>query len=240
MTPGADGAGANAIVSYVNLAGTDGIGGSYTDTDGNTLLVGTLGSQDVLIGRNGAARLLLGASAFRPVVDDSLSLGGASVKWSVVYSATGTINTSDGTTKQDIDVLSEAETRVAQACKGLIRKFRFIDAVEKKGDDARVHFGIIAQDLQAAFVSEGLDPNRYAMFCSDTWWEEDIVIPARDAVAEVLDDEGNVVTAGREAVPATTQRKVYETAEKATETATEVTRLGVRYSELLAFIIAAI
>ena len=63
--------------------------------------------------------------------------------------------------------------------------------------------------------------------------------PARDAVAEVLDDEGNVVTAGREAVPATTQRKVYETAEEATETATEVTRLGVRYSELLAFIIGA-
>ena len=240
MTLGADGTGANAIVSYVNLAGTDGIGGSYTDTDAGSMLVGTITAHDVLIGRNSAARLLLGSGGFRPVVDDTLNLGGASFRFSTIYAATGTINTSDGTTKQDIDVLSEAETRVAQACKGLIRKFRFIDAVEKKGDDARIHFGIIAQDLQAAFVSEGLDPSRYAMFCSDTWWEEDIVIPARDAVAEVLDDEGNVVTAGREAVPATTQRKVYETAEEATETATEVTRLGVRYSELLAFIIAAI
>ena len=27
----------------------------------------------------------------------------------------------------------------------------------KKGDDARIHFGIIAQDLQDAFKAEGLD-----------------------------------------------------------------------------------
>ncbi len=64
-----------------------------------------------------------------------------------------------------------------------------------KGDDARIHFGIIAQDLQDAFTAEGLDAGNYGMFISTTW----------------TDDEGN-----------------------------EQTRLGVRYSELLAFIIAAI
>jgi len=76
-----------------------------------------------------------------------------------------------------------------------MRKFRWISSVEAKGDDARIHFGIIAQDLQAAFTAEGLDAGRYAMFISDTW----------------TDDDGN-----------------------------EQTRLGVRYSELLAFIISAI
>ena len=102
----------------------------------------------------------------------------------------------DRNEKQDIEVLSDAETRVAQACKGLLRKFRWQDAVAEKGDDARIHFGIIAQDLQDAFTAEGLDAGRYAMFISSTWTDE--------------------------------------------ETGEERTRLGVRYPELLAFIIAAI
>jgi hypothetical protein len=98
--------------------------------------------------------------------------------------------------KQDIDVLSEAEHRVAVAAKGLLRKFRWKDAVAEKGDDARIHFGIIAQDLQAAFEAEGLDAGRYGMFINSTWINE--------------------------------------------ETGEERSRMGVRYSELLAFIIAAI
>ena len=239
MIVSVDGISPNGVVSFVNAAGTDGVGGSYTGTDNNTLLVGTTGNQPLMLGQNSTAKLVLGGSYFRPAIDVDLNLGHPTYRWNTVYASSGSINTSDATTKQDIEVISEAETRVALACKGLMRKFRFIDAVDKKGDDARIHFGIIAQDLQAAFVAEGLDPNRYAMFCSDTWWEEDIVIPARDAVDAVLDDEGNVVKEGREAVPETTQRKFYETAEEATETATEVTRLGVRYSDLLAFIIGA-
>lgn len=222
MTMGADGIAPNAIVSYVNAAGTDGVGGTYTDVSANQLLIGTTGNPTITFGTNSIARVSVTAGAFRPTASDgTYNLGSFANRFATVYASTGTINTSDETTKQDIDVLSEAETRVALTCKGLMRKFRFIDAVEKKGEDARIHFGIIAQDLQGAFIDEGLDPNRYAMFCSDTWWEEDIVIPAfADA-------------------PETTQRKVYDTAEEATETATKVTRLGVRYSELLAFIIGA-
>ena len=54
----------------------------------------------------------------------------------------------------------------------MLRKFRWIDSVEEKGDDARIHFGIMAQDLEAAFAAEGLDAGRYAMFISTTWTEE--------------------------------------------------------------------
>ena len=50
-------------------------------------------------------------------------------------------------------------------------------------------------DLQDAFTAEGLDASKYAMFCSNTWTNDDGI---------------------------------------------EQTRLGVRYSELLAFIISAI
>jgi hypothetical protein len=174
------------------------------------------------------------------VADNYVDLGAAGLRFKVIYAATGSINTSDRTEKQDIDVMSEAETRVAVACKGLMRKFRWKDAVAEKGDDARIHFGIIAQDLQDAFAAEGLDASRYAMFCSDTWWETQTDVPAVEAVVEVLDEEGNVVTEAVEAKEAYIRTDHYDTLEKAPEGATERTRLGVRYSELLAFIIGAL
>ena len=127
--------------------------------------------------------------------DNVIDLGSSSARFNDIYATNGTIQTSDRNEKQDIAELSDAETRVAVAAKGLLRKFRWIDAVEEKGDEARTHFGIIAQDLQDAFTAEGLDAGDYAMFISSTWTDDDGV---------------------------------------------EQTRLGVRYSELLAFIIAAI
>ena len=167
------------------------------------------------------------------IADNQKDVGHPANRWDDVYATNGTIQTSDRNEKQDIEELDEAERRVAVAAKGLLRKFRWKDAVEEKGDDARIHFGIIAQDLQAAFEAEGLDAGRYAMFISSTWWEADEVTPAVD---EVLDDDGNVVT---EAQPERTVTNTYQTAEEAPEGAVERTRMGIRYPQLLAFIIGA-
>ena len=157
----------------------------------------------------------------RPDTDNAYDLGDSGRRFDDIYATNGTINTSDRNDKQDIEELSEAEQRVAVACKGLLRKFRWKDAVTEKGDDARIHFGIIAQDLQDAFTAEGLDAGRYAMFISSTWWE----------TTETYTDDDGVEQ---------TRTNTYDTAEEAPEGATERTRLGVRYPELLAFIIAAI
>lgn len=140
--------------------------------------------------------------------DGAISFGSGAYRWATFYATSGSINTSDRNEKQDIEELTDAEKKVAVAAKGLLRKYKFKDAVEKKGDDARTHFGIIAQDLEDAFTAEGLDASKYGMFCSNTWWE--------------------------------TEDDSFETEEEAPEGATKRTRLGVRYSELLAFIIAAI
>jgi hypothetical protein len=140
--------------------------------------------------------------------DNQIDLGASSIRFDDIYATNGTIQTSDRNEKQDIEELSDAEQRVAVVAKGLMRKFRWKDKVAEKGDNARTHFGIIAQDLQDAFTAEGLDAGDYAMFTSNTWWE--------------LDGE------------------TYETEEEAPEGATEKTRLGVRYNQLLAFIISAI
>jgi hypothetical protein len=93
----------------------------------------------------------------------------------------------------------------------LIKAYKFNNSVAKKGDGARIHTGVIAQDVQAAFVAEGLDPTRYGLFCSDTWYEVD---------GKAKPQDGDFYTSE-------------------TPNAIEVTRLGLRYEELLAFVIAA-
>jgi hypothetical protein len=171
--------------------------------DGTTVgSIGTIGS-DLYVGTGDTGlRFLPSSDAILPAQgntgatrDDAIDIGTGTARFDDIYATNGTIQTSDRNEKQDIEVLSEAEQRVAVAVKGLLRKFRW-KSVEEKGDDARIHFGIIAQDLQAAFEAEGLDAGRYAMFISSTWTDE--------------------------------------------ETGEERSRMGVRYSELLAFIIAAI
>jgi hypothetical protein len=115
----------------------------------------------------GALTAQMTSTYYRPWVDNTLALGGASNRWSVVYAATGTINTSDREQKQDIAELDAAEKLVALRIKGLIKKFRFKDAVIEKGEDARTHVGVIAQDIGDAFAAEGLDPEKYGIFCKD-------------------------------------------------------------------------
>jgi len=149
---------------------------------------------------------------FYPGTDNVISLGFSSNRWTTVYATTGTINTSDANQKQDIANLDDAEKRVAVAIKSLIKKYRFKDAVAKKGDAARIHIGAVAQEVQAAFVAEGLDPARYALFCSDTWYEVDGK-PSNTAIEPYTADTPNSV---------------------------QVTQLGLRYEELLAFVIAAL
>jgi len=181
-----------------------------------------------------------------PGTDDAQDFGSSSKRWDDIYATNTTIQSSDRELKQDIEELTEAETRVAQACKGLLRKYRWKNAVAQKGDEARIHFGIIAQDLEDAFTAEGLDAGRYGMFVKNTWWTADRVIPAVEAVEAVeavYDEEGNEVSPAVEAVeaqPEKTVTDIFKNSEDAPEGATEVTQRGVRYSELLAFMISAI
>ena len=141
-------------------------------------------------------------------------LGSYSARWKLGRFSSGTTTSSDRNEKRDIEELTAAELRVAVRCKPLLRKYRRIDAYEEKGEAARIHFGIIAQDLDDAFTAEGLDAHRYAMFMEDTWYEY----------------EGGVVS--------------YPTLEDMPEehraSATEHTAQGVRYEQLLAFMIAAL
>lgn len=187
----------------------------------------------------GSAGIALNFNAITPCThsgqnyDNTIALGSASARFDDAYITNGVTTGSDRNLKQDIEELSDAEQRVAQACKSLIRKYRLISSVEEKGDDARIHIGIIAQELEDAFTAEGLDASRYGMFCQDTYWWKEETIPAQEE--EYQDD--NDITQTR-TIPEFVERTTYESEENAPDGATEVTTRSVRYTELLAFIIS--
>jgi len=170
--------------------------------------------------------------------DNQIDLGISWARWDNIWATNGTIQTSDFNEKQDIASLTATEMLVGKRISALFKTFRWKDKVLEKGDNARTHTGVIAQDVQAAFTAEGLDAGDYALFISDTWWETQTEVPAVEAVAEVLDEDGNVTTEAVEAVDAYTDTDVYKTEAEAPEGATEKTRLGIRYPELLSFVAA--
>ena len=216
------------------------VGSIGVSSSDNLYIYATTANHCGILFGSGGGGTVYGTDNAGASTDNVVNLGSATYKWKTLYAGTGSINTSDRNEKQDIEELNTAETAVAVACKGLLRKFRWKDSVEEKGDNARIHFGIIAQDLQAAFAAQGLDASNYGMWCSDTWWETQTEVDAVEAVEEVTDEEGNVTTEAVEAKDAYTRTDTFETLAEAPTGATERTRLGVRYSELLAFIIAAI
>lgn len=101
----------------------------------------------------------------------TMNLGDADNIWKNVYATNGTIQTSDKNLKQDISSLEDAERKVAFKLKDMVKKFRWIESVEKKGEDARIHVGFIAQEVEQAFSEEGLDARRYSLFCVDKIYE---------------------------------------------------------------------
>lgn len=131
----------------------------------------------------------LGEKSFAPNPTDVINLGNASFKWATVYASTGAINTSDARSKQQITDLSQAEKSAANAIKGALKKFKFNDAVVKKGDSARWHFGVIAQEIRDIFEQNGLNAEEYGLFCYDEWEE----------LPEVVNEDGIIVQQARSA-----------------------------------------
>ena len=213
---------ASTVDQVVNFAAQDAYG-NYPQA-GEIVVYGVTNAPSrMVIGYSGAGMTFFdgfGARYIQPAststglsVDNSVDFGSYNARWKIGRFASGTTTLSDRNEKRDIEELNEAELRVATACKGLLRKYRMIEAYETKGDDARIHFGIIAQDLDDAFTAEGLDAHRYAMFMEDTWYDigDGVAYPSLDDISE--EDRENAV---------------------------EKTKLGVRYEQVLAFIIAAI
>ena len=152
-----------------------------TNIDGLNFLVNASGTMTSMM------KLVSGYNGLVPGADNTYNLGHPSIRWGTVYAGTGTINTSDEREKQQIQDIEVAALRAVRRIP--FKQFKFNDAVALKGDGARWHFGVLAQDVKAAFEAEGLDPFAYGVLCYDEW----------DAMPAVSDEEGTVLDAARPA-----------------------------------------
>jgi hypothetical protein len=138
-------------------------------------MIGVLGNYALRTYMNGGLRLevtdSVGAYAVRPGADNAQPLGDATKRWSVVYSGTAAINTSDERAKRQIGQIDAAVLRAWAKVEFV--QYKFNDAVTTKGDGARWHFGVIAQRVKEAFESEGLDAFAYGVLCYDEWGATD-------------------------------------------------------------------
>ncbi|ACL61344.1 DUF2793 domain-containing protein [Methylobacterium nodulans] len=109
-------------------------------------------------------------AGFHPSADNAKASGLAPNRWSTVYAATGSINTSDAREKTGVAPLTEAELAWASDLAKEIGTFQFLSAIAEKGaEGARHHIGLTVQRAIALGQARGLDPFRYAFICYDKW-----------------------------------------------------------------------
>lgn len=150
-------------------------------------------------------RILITENDVSPGADNIESCGTASLRWTQVFAVSGAINTSDARDKELDGALDAAEMRVARRLLSAIGKYRWKEAIARKGAGARLHVGLTAQAVHEAFAAEGLDAARYGLWCEDE-------------IIETVDDPEE----GVDARP------------------TGRTRQGLRYDQLMVFLIAAL
>ena len=117
------------------------------------------------------------AGNLMPCTTNKYQIGHANFLPTEIFAATGTINTSDVRLKTSIDTIPDAVLDAWGEVQW--REFQFLDAVEKKGQSARLHTGLLAQVIDSTFKEHGLDACRYGLLCHDAW-------------EEIRDEDGNV------------------------------------------------
>ncbi len=142
--------------------------------------MGSMSPHNLELYVNGGARAVLEiGGALRPGADNGYSSGTASYRWSVVYAGTGTINTSDEREKSWRGALTDTELAAAREIIAEIGVYQWNDAIAEKGDDARLHVGVRAQEVWRIMAKHKLVDKigkdgrpvatPYAFLCYDEW-----------------------------------------------------------------------
>lgn len=122
----------------------------------------------------------------------NMNLGVAAVKWKELYCVNGTINTSDARHKSAPTAIDD---RVLDAWGDVhLIAFKWLEAIREKGDDARWHTGVIAQQVRDAFAARGLDGTHYGLLCYDQW--DEVTEPVYESIRKVvkkINDNGALV-----------------------------------------------
>ncbi|CAE7405611.1 J [Symbiodinium microadriaticum] len=150
----------SVYVGSVGIVGADPLANGfdlYADHASGTTAFVNVGSNTGGNGKGGIA----------PNTYDGQRLGYATNAWSEAWLVNGVQTPSDERMKTGIRDLAEAERRAYLRCAQNAKIFQWLDKYEAEGDDARLHTGVIAQEVIAIFEDEGLDPFRYACLGED-------------------------------------------------------------------------
>lgn len=146
--------------------------------------------------------------------DNAYTFGTAGKRWSEIFAANGTINTSDERDKTEVKPLSAAEIEAAVLLSKEVGSYQWLASIEAKGeDDARHHIGLTVQRAIAVMDSCELEPMAYGFICYDVW-------PRLVEKMKVINEDG--------------EEEVIETITEAGD------RYGFRYSQLAMFILAGL
>jgi hypothetical protein len=144
-----------------------------TDNDGYFFIEGGADNTDgglvALYGKNynsaNAGGILLGC---RGSSDDKAMILLPDGTW--IWSGTAVQITSDQRYKQQI---SNIDDKLLDAWQDVtLCQFKYNDAVETKGDKARLHTGYVVQQIQKACESHGVDISAYGLFCHEEYPQE--------------------------------------------------------------------
>lgn len=203
-----DGGNASVIINKVSGTGTAGIVLQVDDISQNDIYVEKGNPNTFYRARQSASShhlffctdasgtlsnaLSIGTVAVNPGTDGTIANGWSNKRWSQVYAATSTIATSDERLKEDIKSIDEAVFKAWGKVE--FKQFLFKDAVAAKGSAARIHIGLIAQQVIAAFASEGLDAMRYGIVCYDKWDAQEAVTERFKVVTkeETHNEDGSI------------------------------------------------
>lgn len=158
----------------------------------------------------------LTATGFLARQDNTTTIGDAGFRWKEIFAGAGAINTSDERDKEQIEPIPAAWLEAWGEVQ--FYRYKFKDAVARKGAPARWHIGVIAQRVKEAFEARGIDPFAIGLLCYDEWDEY-----ARPTLTEsvTVADDGTRTT------------ELQETGEMRVTRAAG-NRYGIRYDEALA------
>ena len=123
-------------------------GGSETNTDSNQNFT------EAEFGNGFKPRnqyMYLNESHLRPTSNGGINLGSGSYRWGQIYSTSSSISTSDRKEKKDI---IDCDLGLDFICKLNPVSFKWNIERNKKAD-TKVHYGLIAQDVEEVILSEG-------------------------------------------------------------------------------------
>lgn len=170
------------IVTMISNNGSSGLTGSMLQFSQNTIGNWTIGqpaAANAFVIVNGRTSAADGTEVMRidssghvaTGTDNAQTMGTASKRWSVVYAGTGTINTSDENEKTELGPIPE---EWLDAWAGVQwQRFKYAEAVEAKGDAARWHVGLVAQQIEQVFADNGLDAFQCGLLCRDDLFDDE-------------------------------------------------------------------